>query len=128
MPDENRPALVPDWTLGWRLQRALSHAGISVQEIADVLQVSRTTISRWINDKGAPPRPIYVKEWSLKCGVDYGWLATGEEPEENISAARATDGHHVKMSCSSRAVGLAPVILLSPVNAAVEGCEMQGAA
>lgn len=77
MPDL---ALVPEWTLGWRLQRALSHAGISVNDMARDLGMSRATISRWINDKGAPPRDIYVKEWALRCRVSYQWLRFGHVP------------------------------------------------
>lgn len=69
---------IPQWTLGWRLQRSLAHAGISVEKIADELGVSRSTVSRWMNDHGTP-RSIYVKEWALRCGVPYHWLATGEE-------------------------------------------------
>ena len=65
---------VPDWTLGWRLQRSLAHAGISVSEMAGELEVSRATLSRWMNDHGAPPRAIYLRQWALRCGVSYAWL------------------------------------------------------
>lgn len=65
---------IPAWTLGWRMQRALAHAGISVNEIAEEMGVSRATISRWINDKGAPPRAAYLKQWALRTGVPYLWL------------------------------------------------------
>lgn len=66
---------IPEWTLGWRMQRALAHAGISVNDIADEMGVSRATISRWINDKGAPPRIAYIKQWAFRTGVPYEWLA-----------------------------------------------------
>jgi transcriptional regulator with XRE-family HTH domain len=65
---------VPDWTLGWRMNRALAHAGVSVQEMASDLGVSRGTLSRWMSDHGAAPRAIYLKQWALRTGVDYGWL------------------------------------------------------
>lgn len=67
---------VPEWTLGWRMQRALTHAHLHVEQMSDELGVSRSTVSRWINDKG-PVRPIYLKQWALRCGVPYEWLATG---------------------------------------------------
>lgn len=70
---------IPAWTLGWRLQRALAHAGISVQGMANELDVSRSTISRWINDNGTPPRSGFVKLWALRTGVPYEWLAEGVE-------------------------------------------------
>jgi transcriptional regulator with XRE-family HTH domain len=70
-------AVIPEWTLGWRLQRALAEAGVSVQEMADELGVSRGTISRWCNDHGEPSRG-YLKLWSLRTGVDHDWLVSGD--------------------------------------------------
>jgi transcriptional regulator with XRE-family HTH domain len=75
-PAPHDPA-VPEWTLGWRLQRALGHAGLSISNIASEMGVSRTTVSRWINDRGTPPRLVYVKEWALQTGVPCEWLLTG---------------------------------------------------
>ena len=46
MDDLQERGDVPDWTIGWRLQRALAHADVSVQEMADELGVSRSAISR----------------------------------------------------------------------------------
>ena len=65
---------IPEWTLGWRLNRALAHAGISAADMAEDLGVSRATVSRWINDHGAPPRVGYVKLWALRCGVSLEWV------------------------------------------------------
>jgi transcriptional regulator with XRE-family HTH domain len=65
---------VPEWTLGWRLQRALAHAEIGAQEMADELGVTRSTISRWMHDRGAEPRAIYIKQWALRTGVPVEWL------------------------------------------------------
>jgi transcriptional regulator with XRE-family HTH domain len=75
-------ALVPEWTLGWRLQRALAHAEISTPDMADKLNVTRQTVRRWASDQ-IVPKPIYVKEWALICGVPYRWLAYGEMPTQN---------------------------------------------
>lgn len=73
---------IPEWTLGWRLQRALAQADLTSEAIADELGYSRSSVSRWMNDKGAP-RPVVLREWALRCGVPYKWLATGEtgDPE-----------------------------------------------
>lgn len=68
---------IPEWTLGWRMQRALAHAGLHVEQISDELEVSRSTVSRWINDKG-PVRTVYLKQWALRCGVRYDWLKDGK--------------------------------------------------
>lgn len=77
---ENYPtAAIPALTLGWRLQMALRHAGLSVDAMAAELGVSRSTISRWTNEHGTPPKAAFVKMWALRCGVPFSWLATGEE-------------------------------------------------
>jgi transcriptional regulator with XRE-family HTH domain len=64
---------VPEWTLGWRLQRALAHAGVSVEEMADELGVTRQTIGRWLHERGEPKRG-YLKLWALRTGVPLAWL------------------------------------------------------
>src|SRR5258708_20985541 len=65
---------IPEWTLGWRLARALAHGGVSVEEMAAELGVSRSTVSRWMNDRGAPPRIGYVKLWCQRTGVSQEWV------------------------------------------------------
>ncbi len=68
---------IPEWTLGWRLNRSLAAADVGHGEMADYLGVHRSTISRWIGDQGAPPKDGYIRMWAIRCGVDYEWLATG---------------------------------------------------
>lgn len=71
--------VIPEWTLGWRLQRALAHSGMSVEQMARDLGVTRTTISRWLHDRGTP-RLVYIRQWALMTGVPLGWLVAGDEP------------------------------------------------
>src|SRR5262245_16319103 len=78
--DGMREAMVPEWTLGWRLQRALGFADVTVETMAAELGVSRATISRWCHDIGAPPRTIYLRAWAARCQVSYDWLLTGTAP------------------------------------------------
>lgn len=84
--------VVPDWTVGWRMQRALTHAGLHVEEMADELGVSRSTVSRWVNDKG-PVRPIYLKQWALRCGVPFEWLQTGAVGPAGQGSHGSTGGY-----------------------------------
>lgn len=79
---------VPAWTLGWRLRRALAHAELRAEDIADELGVVRATVSRWMNDKGAPPRRIYLSQWALRTGVPLSWLLTGETPVDDQGIPR----------------------------------------
>jgi transcriptional regulator with XRE-family HTH domain len=67
---------VPQWTRGWRMRRALDHAGLTVETMIAELGVSRGTASRWLHDKG-PVRDIYLKQWALRCGVPFDWLKDG---------------------------------------------------
>lgn len=69
---------VPQLTLGWRLKMALGD--ISVQEMAEHLGVTRSTLSRWMSDTGKPPRRAYVAQWALLTGVPLTWLETGDHP------------------------------------------------
>ena len=71
---------VPDWTLGWRLQRSLSYADVSVGRMCEVLGVSRSTLSRWMHDQGQAPKAAFLKQWALATGVSYAWLETGKDP------------------------------------------------
>lgn len=73
------PQVVPQLTLGWRLQLALHHADMKVQDMADYLGVTRSTLSRWMNDHGTPPRPAFTMQWALRCGVPHAWLRNGTE-------------------------------------------------
>jgi transcriptional regulator with XRE-family HTH domain len=77
MSEMTQTAVVPDWTLGWRLKRALAHADLTIEEMAAELGVSRSTISGWINEHGAEPRIGYLKLWAMRTGVPFEWL-TGE--------------------------------------------------
>jgi transcriptional regulator with XRE-family HTH domain len=78
---------VPKWTLGWRLQRSLAHAGIGVQEMARELGVSRSTISRWMNDRGASPRSIYLTRWAARCGVPLEFITRREWSRRSMAVA-----------------------------------------
>jgi transcriptional regulator with XRE-family HTH domain len=71
---------VPDWTLGWRLRRALDFAGVTVAEMADELGVGRTTVSGWLNDPDRHIRRVYLRYWADRCRVPLEWLEFGELP------------------------------------------------
>jgi transcriptional regulator with XRE-family HTH domain len=76
MSEMQHAAEVPPWTQGWRMRRALDHAGITVETMISDLGISRGTASRWLHDKG-PVRDIYLKQWALRCGVAFAWLKDG---------------------------------------------------
>lgn len=70
---------VPEWDVADRMRKALRTSGMSVQDIADYLGVSRNTVSTWINGRIRPNKQS-LRLWALKTGVPFEWLETGDAP------------------------------------------------
>lgn len=68
---------VPMWTIGDRLGKALSHADISVGDMAAYLGLSRNSVSAYINDRQEPKRQTLLL-WAMRTGVALEWLESGE--------------------------------------------------
>lgn len=75
--------LVPEFDLADRMRKGLRIAGMTVQEMADYLGVTRTTVSNWINGH-VPPSKQTQRLWALRTGVDFDWLQTGENPHQAV--------------------------------------------
>lgn len=75
-----RSERIPQLTLGWRLKMALGD--MKRDEIAETLGVNPATISRWMADKGAPPKRAYILQWAMVTGVPVAWLETGQIPSD----------------------------------------------
>ena len=71
-----------------RLQKALTISGTKSEDMADYLEVSRNTISNYINGRTAPKK-VYLREWALKTGVPLSWLETGvfDDPDAPVGPA-----------------------------------------
>lgn len=72
--------IVPQWDIADRMRKALRTSGHTVQDMADYLDVSRGTVSTWINGR-IPPSTQTVRLWALRTGVPYEWLAHGVIPD-----------------------------------------------
>jgi transcriptional regulator with XRE-family HTH domain len=73
---------IPPSTLSVRLVLAREWRGYTQDELADVLDVSRATISNY--ERGVGKRGIsrlQVNAWAAFCDVDVEWLKTGVTPE-----------------------------------------------
>lgn len=66
-------------TFAERLWLALSRSGLSSQELAERLEISRNTVSSWTNGRNKP-RPRDLKAFALATGYPLRWLETGEAP------------------------------------------------
>lgn len=89
---------IPEVTLGWRLQMALAKVDMQSADMADELGVHRATVSRWMNERGAPPKTAYIKQWAIRCGVDYEWLATGLVDLTRFDGPGTTNGQVIDAS------------------------------
>src|SRR5712664_1096210 len=74
----NQVEVVPVWDLPDRMRKALRHAGVEVQEMAEYLDVSRSTVSNWINGRIGPSTQT-LRLWAMRTGVPYAWLKDGSE-------------------------------------------------
>jgi len=69
---------IPPLTLGLRLKMAMDWAGYCRESMATELGVHPSTVSRWMNDKGKPPKRGHVSAWAGFTHCDFQWLLTGE--------------------------------------------------
>ena len=76
---ESPAAIVPEWDMADRMRKSLRDAGLSVQEMAEYLDVSRTSVSNWINGRIDPSRQT-LRLWALRTGVSYEWLCGHQVP------------------------------------------------
>ena len=73
---------IPPLTLGLRLKMAMSWAGYHREDMAAEMGVDASTVSRWMNDKDAPPNRGYISAWAAFTRCDFQWLLTGEQPPD----------------------------------------------
>lgn len=71
--------VVLEFDLADRMRKTLRHTGISVQQMADYLGVSRNTVGSWINGHTPPDRRTILL-WAMRTGVPVEWLETGQVP------------------------------------------------
>lgn len=70
---------VPQWNQADRMGKALREADISVQEMADYLDVHRNTVSAWLNGR-VQPNTQSLRLWALRTGIPYEWIKDGKVP------------------------------------------------
>src|SRR4051812_9001888 len=77
---------IPQFEMRHRLQLALEYGNVSVTEMAETLDASRTTVSNYLHGRTKPRRPDLAM-WALKCGVPLEWLVTGHTVVEAMPVA-----------------------------------------
>ena len=69
---------VPRWTFTDRMKKSLAHAGLEVEDMAQILGVTQKTIRNYITER-TPMKDGMKKQWAFACGVSYDWLEHGIE-------------------------------------------------
>lgn len=62
-----------------RMKKSLDISGVTNAEMAAYLDVSRFTVSRYLNRANAVPRAV-LRSWAMCTGVPFEWLETGKTP------------------------------------------------
>lgn len=69
----NTDVQTPRWTLGEHLRKAREGAGLSQQDLADKLGLSRRSVTTYERDE-VVPKHTTLKKWALCCEVPLDWL------------------------------------------------------
>lgn len=97
---QNHDLSALEFTRGDRARKALQFAGIGVSEMADYLGVTRETAGRYINDKAVMPLQTR-RLWSLRTGVPFEWLETGDMCAIRDLNPEPADLSHVQVTGTS---------------------------
>ena len=70
---------VPVWNLRDRLRKARETAGLTQDQLAAQVGVSRVSVIAYETGKVVPKRPVLLS-WAMTCRVSYAWLAGSPHP------------------------------------------------
>ena|SRR5215469_753402 len=70
---------IPAWSLRDRLRKARETAGLTQDQLADQVGVSRVSVIAYETGRVVPKRPVLLS-WAVTCRVNYAWLAGSPHP------------------------------------------------
>lgn len=86
------PGRVPPWTIGDRLRKARETNGMTQQQWADTIGISRGSVANYEAEKQDVKRPVLLA-WAMASGVSLAWLRDGTEPTPNpVDPSTADEG------------------------------------
>lgn len=100
---------IPPLTLPLRLQLAREWRGHTQDDLANVLDVSRATISnyeRGVGKKGISK--LQINAWAAFCDVDVEWLKTGREQETDDGGPLGGEAEETFSKITVRSIDSAP--------------------
>ncbi|HEU4543320.1 MAG TPA: helix-turn-helix domain-containing protein [Jiangellaceae bacterium] len=93
MSVETFRGVVPQWTVADKIRKAREHAGLSQQQLADRLSVTRTSVVNWERGHTRPLR-VLLGLLAAETGVDPDWLASDDAKVINLSRLPRVDSNH----------------------------------
>ena len=76
---------IPTFSMGDRLRKAREVADLKQGELAERIGISRTAV---VNaERGAHPRELTLRAWSMATGVSLTWIKTGMAPSSGDDGA-----------------------------------------
>ena len=126
-------------TFGERLVELRKSKGLSQEQLAEVLDLTRQTISKWELDQSTPDLE-YIVKLSDFYGVSTDYLIKGEPSAPTSDSVKFTSGlgglklHHVLFSLAGMVAGVCFIGLfalvvcaaLRPISALVDGVHYEG--
>ena len=82
----NTDRSVPPLTLGWRLRMALESSDLSQEDMAELVESHRTTLTRWMHDEIIPKR-LYLRIWADATDVPFEWFEEVLPPLDTAAAS-----------------------------------------
>jgi transcriptional regulator with XRE-family HTH domain len=71
---------------------SMAHADLTREQMAEAMDVTPSTISRWSGDLGTPPKRPYLIQWAAVTGVDLAWIEHGgNDPKPGPGASVRND-------------------------------------
>lgn len=71
---------LPQFTVHDRLRKAREFAGLEQGELADLLEVARSTVSNYETGATTRLKSYVLRRWAELCNVDYEWILSDVWP------------------------------------------------
>lgn len=120
------PLEIPEWTLGDRMNKALKHAGLTHQEMAEHLGVNPSTMRTWTSGV-TRPRAGMLRQWALRSGVPYEWLISGVVSVSGNTPPPVDTEPTVTQASARRRKFVAATHMAAPVRGRKAGGSVQAA-
>ena len=76
---------IPQWDLADRMAKALRTSGVSPQQMADMLDCHRNTVSNYLHGRSRVPRAVLIA-WADITQFPLEWLETGQVSAQPLPA------------------------------------------